>query len=69
MKKITFVIAIALAAGMTLTAYGAGAHLDGDDPHAEGDVHAVCTENVPWNIIPVDENGKTPNTGLADRKT
>lgn len=58
MKRITFVIAFALAVGMSLTAYGAGAHLDSDDPRAERDVNAVCTEDVPWNIISVDENGK-----------
>ncbi len=57
MKKITAVLAAAIAASMSLTAYAASARLDAENPGGDGDVHAIYTENAPWNEVPVDENG------------
>lgn len=57
MKKITAVLAAAIAASMSLTAYAASARLDAENPSGDGDVHAIYTENAPWNEVPVDENG------------
>ncbi len=57
MKKITAVLAAAIAASMSLTAYAANARLDAENPSGDGDVHAIYTENTPWNEVPLDENG------------
>lgn len=56
-KRIICTLAVMLAASNSAAVFAAGTQLDDEDTVGEGNVHAVYTEDMPWNNIPVDENG------------
>ena len=57
MKKMTSFLALVLALSIPSGAYAAEAKLDDDNTTANGNVYAVYTEDVPWNSVPVDDDG------------
>ena len=57
MKKMTLFLALVLALSIPSGAYAAEAKLDDNNTTANGNVYAVYTEDVPWNSVPVDDDG------------
>ena len=57
MKKMTSFLALVLALSIPSGVYAAEAKLDDDNTTANGNVYAVYTEDVPWNSVPVDDDG------------
>lgn len=57
MKKMTSFLALVLALSIPSGAYAAEAKLDDNNTTANGNVYAVYTEDVPWNSVPVDDDG------------
>ena len=58
MKKMTSFLALVLALSIPSGAYAAEAKLDdNNNTTANGNVYAVYTEDVPWNSVPVDDDG------------
>ena len=57
MKKMTSFLALVLALSIPSGAYAAEAKLDDNNATANGNVYAVYTEDVPWNSVPVDDDG------------
>ena len=50
MKKMTSFLALVLALSIPSGAYAAEAKLDDNNTTANGNVYAVYTEDVPWNL-------------------
>lgn len=57
MKKLTSFLALVLALSIPSGVYAAEAKLDDNNTTANGNVYAVYTEDVPWNSVPVDNDG------------
>ena len=57
MKKMTSFLALVLALSIPSGAYAAESKLDDNNTTANGNVYAVYTEDVPWNSVPVDDDG------------
>lgn len=57
MRKMTSFLALVLALSIPSGAYAAEAKLDDNNTTANGNVYAVYTEDVPWNSVPVDDDG------------
>ena len=57
MKKLTSFLALVLALSIPSGVYAAEAKLDDNNTTANGNVYAVYTEDVPWNSVPVDDDG------------
>lgn len=57
-KRIICLLAMILTASCSATAFAASTTLDDENPVGSGDVYAIYKEDMPWNHIPVGDDGK-----------